>query len=203
MTIEEWNERYSDRERAAENRPAAPAALVKHWADQSHPGSALDLACGTGRNALYLAGRGWQVSAVDGAPAAIEYLRESAAEQGLEIQADVADLTGPEFRIQPGSWDLISVCYYLQRNLFPAIRLGVRPGGVALAIVHIVERGEGPTETRAVPGELRSYFEGWNMLHYREGKSQDPEHRRAVAEILAVNSECREPVWAQRSLVRL
>ena len=163
---------------------AAPTPLLERLVDELVPGTALDLACGAGRNALYLASVGWSVTAIDGAAAAIDLLRSRAAGLDLSIHAIVADLEEPHFEIQP-TWDLIMVCYYLQRNLFPRIRRGVRAGGVVLAIVHITEKGEEPSPKRANPGELRSYFEGWEVLHDREGNPGDPAHRRSVAEIVA------------------
>ncbi len=185
MDIRGWNERYLSKERAGEDFDAEPASLVFDTVTRLEPGGALDLACGTGRNALWLAARGWSVTAVDGAPAAIEVLRSRAIKSGLHIEAKVADLQRHEFQIEPSTWDLILVCYYLQRDLLEAAKNGVRPGGILLVIVHIPEEGEQPTATRMRPGELRTYFEDWEILHEHEGKSRDSAHRRPVAEIVA------------------
>jgi hypothetical protein len=95
------------------------------------------------------------------------------------------DLEGGEYTIEPSAWDLIAICYYLQRDLFEPAKRGIVPGGVLLAIVHITEPGEEPTHTRARPGELRKYFDSWEILHYYEGKPNDTAHRRSVAEIVA------------------
>lgn len=185
MTIREWNERYRTGERAREDIDAEPTPLLMRLADELDPGNALDLACGAGRNTLYLAERGWKLTAVDGSEAAIEILRSRAAGRQLAINTVIADLESQAFSIQPGAWDLIAVCYYLQRNLFPAVRAGVRPGGTIIAIAHMSEEGEAPSPKRAPPGELASYFAGWEILHVREGPPADIAHRRAVAEIIA------------------
>lgn len=185
MTIDEWNERYRTATRAAEDLESPPTPLVRTWAERLSPGLALDLACGAGRNSLYLACQGWRVTAVDGAAAAIDVLRARATALHFRIETSVADLTGPAFSIRASHWDLILACYYLQRDLFPAIRAGVRPGGCALAIVHISEEHESSCYKRAEPGELRRFFEGWEILHDYEGPCSDLAHRRAVAEIVA------------------
>src|ERR1700676_187405 len=108
MEIHDWNKRYSLRERPAEDLDAAPTPLVVATAAKLVPGKALDLACGTRRNALWLAEHGWEVTAVDAAPAAIEILRTRATERGLKIKAVVADLEKDEFEIDPSRWDLVA-----------------------------------------------------------------------------------------------
>jgi SAM-dependent methyltransferase len=185
MGIRGWEERYRAHERPAEDYAVAPVPLVAETAKRLRPGRALDLACGTGRNALWLAKRGWRVTAVDGAPTAIEVLRRRARENGLEVVASVADLEREEYRIEPAAWDLICICYYLQRDLFETVKQGLAPGGIVIAVVHITEAGEEPTRHRLRPGELETYFRGWEILHRYEGQPNDRAHKRPVAEIVA------------------
>jgi tellurite methyltransferase len=166
LSIEKWDERY----RAGRQLSEAPSPLVQRFVADLAPGTALDLACGPGRNALYLAERGWRVTAVDGSPIAIAKLRE----RNSGIDARIADLERGEFRIQPDSYDLICDCLYLQRDLFPRIKAGVRKGGMAIVTALLGDIG-GPT--RVGPGELRTYFEDWETVHYRE---------EGVAELVAV-----------------
>ncbi len=185
MEIQDWNERYRLRERPAEDLDPAPTPLLVETAAALAPGMALDLACGAGRNAIWLAEHGWEVTAVDGAPAAIEILRTCAAQRGLKIKAVVADLEKDEFEIEPSHWDLVAMCYYLQRNLFDPAKRGVTPGGILISIVHMTEPGEEDGSRRLRPGQLEQYFAGWEILHRYEGKASDSAHRRAVAEIVA------------------
>jgi tellurite methyltransferase len=149
------------------------------------PGRALDLACGTGRNALWLAAHGWRVAAVDGSPVAIETLRKEARARRLKMETHVANLESDEFKIEERAWSLIALCYYLQRRLFEPAKRGVMPGGILLAIVHIIAPGEEPTATRAHPGELAAYFRDWQILHSFEGNPADSAHKHPVAEIVA------------------
>src|SRR6202051_3454561 len=97
MEICGWDERYRSGTRAAEDLDAAPTPLLVETAAKLAPGKALDLACGAGRNALWLAQHGWEVTAVDGALAAIEILQSRALERGLKITTVVADLEKNEF----------------------------------------------------------------------------------------------------------
>lgn len=185
MEISGWENRYRSGERPSEDLLAAPTALVVETAKQLKPGKALDLACGTGRNAIWLAKHGWSVTAVDGAPTAIEILRRRASEAGLRIESVVSDLEKGGYSIPPSNFDLVTICYYLQHDLFEPAKQGVKPGGILLAIVHILEPGEPPRKNRLAPGELQNYFQGWRILHLYEGKPNDSAHHHAVAEIVA------------------
>lgn len=182
MEIAGWEERYRSGHDAEEG---AATALVVEMANKFAPGIAVDLACGAGRNALYLAERGWAVSAVDGSETAIELLGRRAAARGLNVQTRVANLTAEDFGMAPDTFDLVLIAYYLQRDLFAKAKRAVKPGGVFTAIVHTPEAGEKWTEKRARPGELRAFFAGWEILWDYEGPSRDPAHRRPVAEIAA------------------
>jgi tellurite methyltransferase len=183
VDLKGWNERYLAQE--GEHAGTDPVALLVETAERLPPGRALDLACGAGRNALWLAERGWRVAAVDGAEAAIGILRRRASERGLRIDARVADLENGGYAIEPESWDLIVFSYYLQRDLFEPARRGVKPGGLILAIVHITGPGEEPTFKRLRPGELKGYFAGWEVLHEYEGQPKDPGHKYGVSELVA------------------
>lgn len=173
---------YRSGERGGED---LPTRLLVETAPKLKPGAAIDLACGTGRNALYLAGEGWTVTAIDGSPTAIQILKRRAAERNIAVQAEVADLTAADFTLPRDAFGLIVIAYYLQRDLFAQLRPALQSGGVVLAIVHTPEQGEQPGYKRAAPGELRKTFAGWEILHDYEGPSRDPAHRRPVAEIVA------------------
>lgn len=185
MDVKLWDARYRSRERAKEDFDSLPAKLVADTTKQLRPGKALDLACGTGRNALWLAEHGWCVTAVDGSSTAIDVLRQRASERTMPVDAIVADLEAGEYCVQPATWDLILISYYLQRDLLKPAMSGAIPGGLLLAIVHITEPGEEATKTRLRPGELAKYFSGWEILHSYEGKPHDSNHQRPVAEIVA------------------
>jgi|KBSMisStandDraft_5_1062788.scaffolds.fasta_scaffold248965_2 tellurite methyltransferase len=151
-----------------------PSPLLVETTRQLKPGRALDLACGTGRNAIWLAERGWQVTAVDRSPVSIP-----------GVDARTADLEKHEFTIAQAGWDLIVVCLYLQRDLFEPVKRGLKPGGVALVIVLLMEPGREQSRFSLRPGELAKYFDGWEILHSYEGKPNGAEDKRAVAEIVA------------------
>jgi len=128
-----WNAHYSD----PSNIDFTPNPLLVEVAELVPAGRALDLACGYGRNALHLASLGWQVTAVDSSSVGIEILRERG--RGANVDARLANLEAGEFSIATGAFDLICDFFYLQRDLFPQIREGVRPGGVFVGAIHLAD----------------------------------------------------------------
>jgi SAM-dependent methyltransferase len=176
-----WDQHFAD---PAHVDLAADPLLIQA-ADMLAPGRALDLACGPGRHALYLARLGWHVTAVDSSSVAIGLLRAQAA--GLSIDAHLADLEHGEFAIAPNTYRLICDFLYLQRDLFPQIREGVHPGGVFAGAIHLFQEGCSETphnpDFLLHPGELRSFFDGWKVLFYSEGG--DPGRSRRTARIIA------------------
>jgi tellurite methyltransferase len=156
-----------------------PRSFVERIAGDLPPGRALDLACGSGRNAVWLANRGWDVAAVDVSTDALAELRKAAP----AVTAYVADLEKHEFTIEQAAWDLIIDSYYLQTDLFAPICRGLKPGGVAIVIVHMFEPGHESSRFSLHPGELRRYFMGEEIISYYEGKPEENTEARSIAHI--------------------
>jgi SAM-dependent methyltransferase len=148
-----------------------PRAFVEEIARDLKPGRALDLACGSGNNAIWMADCGWRVTAVDRAPAITD----------PRIEVHAADLEKHEYTIEPGAWDLIVMSYYLQRDLFTPVWQGLAPGGVGIIIVHLFELEHEQSRFSLHPGELRAAFPESEVIAYREGSSSPGS--RAVAQI--------------------
>ena len=149
-----WDERF--RTGALTNDP--PLAVVEMAIAAAPPGLALDLASGPGRHACLLAQRGWRVTAVDSSRVALEQLNARCP----SVATIHADLAAAYFAIEPAAWDLIvmSLCYLPE--LWPAIRRGIRPGGLFA--------GAFLTSGRFAirPGEIEREFGGWQLLHCQE-----------------------------------
>ena len=193
----DWDERYSRGEHATLEPSRLLARAVEIFAARAGVENpcghrALDLACGAGRHAVFLAERGFVVTAVDSSAVGVQMTRERGRERGLWLDARVADLEGGEFQIAPDSYDLVCDFYYLQRDLFPSIRDGVRLGGIFVAAIHLTD--EDPEVKPMNPrfllrhGELREEFREWEVLHYDETAGRDGdagEHTRRSAELIA------------------
>ncbi|HEY0322209.1 MAG TPA: methyltransferase domain-containing protein [Pyrinomonadaceae bacterium] len=184
----DWNERYS----LGKHATREPNHLLVYFAEKLTAGRALDLACGAGRHALFLAERGWRVTALDASSVGVEITKERARELKVELDARVADLEREGFEIERDAYDLITVFYYLQRDFWPEIRDGLRAGGTLIAAIHLVDEDpEDETGNPAFllqPGELRAEFSDWEIVHYHETQLTDADagdHHRRTAEIVA------------------
>ena len=172
-TAESWNDRYLRDEHWAD----APLAFIVRCVAEGRGRRALDLACGTGRHALLLASRGWRVTAVDWSSVALARL---AGRVDSTVQADLED---GEFTIEPGAWDLICVTNFLHRPLIPAIRAGMRPGGLVLAAFPMEDERPGIRPMNPAyllrRGELAGWFADFEIVHSAEVEDSPASRRRA------------------------
>lgn len=200
MNESQWEAHF--RSLASARQPADPDPRVKHlverYAAKGSAKRALDLACGPGANALWLADQGWNVTVVDRSPAAIDLVRNEAAARGLGVTTHVADLEARQFSIEPGAWDLIIMCRYLQTDLFDPVRLGLAPGGLLIVIALLADsENAAPQRFRVRAGELGSHFRdkpGLTIVHERDTSASrdDYANRQAFAEIAVQrNRECK------------
>ncbi len=135
------------------------------------PRRALDVAMGRGRHAVLLARAGFRTFGVDIRLDAVRDARADAAAAGLDVALWCADLT--RHPLPDARFDLVVVTRYLQRDLFPALRTTVKPGGVVLYETFTTAQralGVGPASPDHLlqPGELGRQFEGFDVLFAEE-----------------------------------
>ena len=165
MSLDDWNQRYRTRDTLDEQ----PAAMLVEALEGVPPGRALDLACGAGRNAVWLAREGWEVVALDGADEAIRLLRE----REPSIDARVYNLeAGAALPFENASFDLVVILYYLHRPLFAEAKRLVRPGGLVVTAALMTGR------FAAKPGELVQHFECFEVLRQQESEISELVVRR-------------------------
>lgn len=131
--------------------------------------TAVDVACGTGRDAVYLALAGYDVTAIDHLPDAVSRAADLAGRYGVSVRPVVHDLERDN-TIPPGPpYDMACVFRYLHRPLWPALREAVRPGGyVVYETFHErnLETGRSPRSPNHLlrTGELVAAFAGFEVL---------------------------------------
>jgi len=164
----------------------APARwLVDHAHLLPSSGTALDVACGRGRHALWLAERGLRVRAIDRNREAVEAARAEAQRRGLHIVAEQHDLENGDAGLGIATADVIVVVHYLHRPLFAELIDALRPGGLLIyeTFTQAQARRGKPTNPAFLlaPSELTQLVQPLDVITSREGEFED----RDVASIVA------------------
>ena len=190
---DKWNARFLA---GAYEARTHPGALLEHWAGRlqvTGPAPrAIDLACGSGRNALFLARRGWHVDAVDISQVALERLRAIADAEGLPVNCVERDLEPASSALDGFAdrhYDLALSIRYTDIPLVEALPRVLAHGGHLIAEMHLNTdnpvAGPRSPRFRVVPGELREAGSALELLHYREGLVTDPDGRTvALAQLV-------------------
>jgi SAM-dependent methyltransferase len=168
-----------------------PSALLEQWIDRIPPGRALDVACGAGRNALFLAAHGFTVDAVDISAEALAIARGDAQRAGLRVNWIEQDLDEP--LALAGDYALILVVRYINPPLIRELSGKLAPGGFLVCEQHLVSDAEvaGPSDPafRVKSGELKQLAQGLRIHYFDEALTHPPDQRPvALARLVAQNA---------------
>lgn len=183
-----WNERYRD----LSFEPAdGPIPALEDRIDELPDGRALDVATGTGRNALFLAERGYDVEAIDVSDVAIERARQRADERGVDVDWRRADLA--DVGLETGRYDVITVAFFAALDYLPALKEALAPGGVLVYEHHLrssdpVEVGPSSERYRYRSNDLLRACLDLTILAYEERRRAVSGGTAAVATLVARNS---------------
>ena len=179
----EWDERFGRGDHAGSAIDPVLFESRKHWALLSNasapaPGEfsgkrALDLACGAGRHAVYLAEAGFEVTAIDFAEQGLAAAQRLAEARGVSIETVLLDLEADGAELGEERYDLAAVFFYLHRPLFPRIARCLRPGGLLIYKTYSVDQLRYPGRPRhrmhmLEPNELLKVFSEFRVLRYEE-----------------------------------
>ena len=138
-------------------------------------GVALDVAAGTGRNAIFLAEQGFRVVAIDISATALDEARRRAEKKSLEISWQQADLE--KIELPQAAYDLIVNFNYLQRSLFAQIRKALKSDGRVIFETYLIDQqAVGQPKNPAYllkHNELLEQFHAFRVFYYHEGKFTD------------------------------
>ncbi len=172
-----WDEKW-----AAVEGPFRPHPLLLEHSAYLKGGDALDLACGQGQNAIWLAGRGYHVLGVDISLVALQTAQQEAAAAGVLDRVHFVAVDLDDWAVPVASFDLVVIFRFLDRRLFGPIREGVRPGGLVYYSTRhlgtLVRHPEASVSYLLQPGELAAAFWDWRILHRKEG----PENAELIAQ---------------------
>lgn len=163
-----------------------PSAFLKEHVGLLPLGRALDIAMGEGRNAVFMAKKGFRVDGVDISEVALRKAKRLAREQGTTLTTINADLN--HYQIRAESYDVILNIDYLQRSLVPQIKKGLKRGGVIVYENFTVDQMKNVTAGQRLVrdyllerGELKDLFKDFKILVYRERN----DGREARAQLVA------------------
>lgn len=164
MSIEDkerWDKKYK-----SNIIPSKIVEVVENYAKLATGKSALDIACGMGRNSKFLAESGFDVHALDISEVAIESLKDIE-----NIRAEMVDFDS--YSLKENSYDLIVCTYFLERKLFPQIEKALKEDGIFIfeTFMHDAENTKVPSNKSFLlnKGELEATFdERYNLMHLSE-----------------------------------
>ena len=186
---ERWNQKYREAPGAwLIPDPFLPRVFSEYILPRfPRGGSALDLAGGAGRHAIWLAKQGWEVTLIDISETGVEQARQNAGPLASHIHFVVDDLT--HFKASQtqfeARFEVVMAFFYLERAIFSEMVKAVRPGGLLVyktLTVAQLELPGGPKDPAHLlePGELLQLADGLSVLHYREEVAE-----KATAELVA------------------
>jgi SAM-dependent methyltransferase len=182
-----WDERFRAGDHAGTEPDSFLASLDEYRALLPESGRALDVACGAGRNAVWLAQRHWSVTGCDISMEGLRKARGLASVRGVTIDLVCADLeNAPPFQNNcQGIFDLILCFFYLERSLYPYLKAALKPGGLIFYKTYTLGHKRvtaSPMRNAYLlePQELLHAFQDFRVLYYQELVSG-----RGVAQMIA------------------
>ena len=185
---ENWNERYRTGEF---DPPETPSPLLRNAVGSLPEGRALDIATGTGRNALCLAEQRYEVDAIDISDEALAIARERAIERSLSvnwIRSAIEDYSFPE-----QAYDVVMVDFCTLPHRLPDVKEALAPGGVFLYEHHLrsaapVKRGPSSDRYRFRSNDLLHSCLDLTVLHYEEKTRIEDGREAAIVTLIGRNS---------------
>jgi len=180
MSLEDrdkWDGIYKGR--ADDELPAAAELLVRFSELIPRAGAAIDVAGGRGRNGLWLAARGLEVTIADISPVGLELAEAEATRRGVALRTLAVDIESDD--LPQGPWDVVLCFHYLYRPLIRTCPSLLAPGGLFIfcqPTLTNLERHEKPSGRFLLdPGELPTLVpEELELVHYAEGWNVSGRH---------------------------
>jgi 2-polyprenyl-3-methyl-5-hydroxy-6-metoxy-1,4-benzoquinol methylase len=179
MSRDFWDERYATE---AYIFGTAPNVFLASQAGLIRPGMrALAIADGEGRNGVWLAGQGAQVHAIDVSPLALDKARKLAAERGVTLEFELADIL--DWNWPQATYDLVAAIFIQfapppeRDRIIAGIRRSLKPGGLLILQGYTPRQVEFATGGPSNPANmytaalLRDWFGDWDILHLHEHES--------------------------------
>ncbi len=163
----QWDQRYSRSNFIYGKSPAH--FLSENYQYIPFESTVLDMGMGEGRNAVFLAQKGYKVTGIDISSVAVKKSYLLAQEFGVKIKGIAASLK--DYKIEPGSYDAIICFYYVDRSLIGKIKEWLKPGGILIYEAHTTKENRSRSDEEGnflKEQELLTLFKGMRVLKYEE-----------------------------------
>jgi SAM-dependent methyltransferase len=185
-----WDERFRS---GSYPTDPDPSPVLRRYLDTCPDGRALDVATGTGRNAVFLATEGYRVDAIDQSREGLRIARQNARERGVEAQTEWIQADAESYEFPAATYDLVTISFYRAIDRFPDIKASLNPGGVLFVQHHLrtdqpVDGGPSGDRYRFASNELLRACLDLTVLQYAERTELRDGKRNTVVEVVARNS---------------
>lgn len=187
----DWDERFRTGQYPQDPEPSE---MLRRYVEALPKGRALDIAAGTGRNAVFLADRGYRVDAVDGSKAGLEIARQRATDRGVGDRLECIRADVPTYEFPSGVYDLATISFYRAVDRFPDIKAALKEGGVLFVEHHLrttdaVTSGPSGDRYRFAANELlRASLDLTVLCYEARSETRDDGREAAIARIVARKS---------------
>jgi tellurite methyltransferase len=172
---EKWDSRYLE-----DMGNSDPSLILRSFLDLAPCGKALDIACGNGRNSLFLAEKGFVVDAVDISTVATKHL--AARDPNINVICQDIDA----WKIPQNRYELIVNVRFLDRRLFPMIQAGLKSGGVLIFESFI---GGKKDEYCLKQNELLQAFQSFHIVYYKENQSDHSDTHDQTVSLVVIKTD--------------
>lgn len=184
-----WDERFAEGEYPTD---PDPSPVLRAFVDSFPDGRALDIGTGPGRNAVYLASKGYEVDAIDKSRVGLDLARENADDRGVSVNWVQADAR--EYDYPPDTYDVITASYFRLFDRLADVKRALTDDGVLFLQHHLRSTDDAPVgpsgdRYRLAANELLHACLDLTVLHYQERRDERDDGRHAaVATVVARNS---------------
>ena len=175
---EKWDSKYLKKSQLLEPRGAS--VNLKNYLGHCSGTKALDLACGAGRNSIFLGESGFDVDSIDIAKIALDALDAEAKKQNLSSKINTILVDLDRYKIKQNMYDIIVITNFLDRELLKRAKNALKIGGILFVETYMIsdenEKTSSNLKNLLKSKELKNMLDNsWIILHYDEFKNEDYE----------------------------
>ena len=185
-----WDERFRTGEYPS---TLEPSPVLQSYIEESTDGRALDVACGTGRNAVFLAEQGYEVDALDQSVEGLRITGENATERGVADRIELVRADATQFEYPADRYDVVTVSFFRALDRLSDVKAALKPDGLLFYQHHLrsdppAEAGPNSLRHRFCSNELLRACLDLTVLYYEESSEQWEGEFSATVELVARNS---------------